>query len=120
MDQQRDTMGKAKRSRQDFGETESLPTLFELPDRTPEHRNKQRHSAQVAVHQAHSGPPAGHVDPPSGNHSHLRPHGPTPPDQPNATLPGQHADWDLDHAATPKPRNPEPDDVFDPDTKLAA
>lgn len=59
--------------------SEPLPILFELPDRTPEAVRKRKESPQFSLHNAHAGPPASHVDPPSGNHSHLVHTGPTSP-----------------------------------------
>lgn len=74
---------------------EPLPTLFELPDRTPEAVQRQRNSNQFAIHNAHSGPPASHVDPPSGNQSRLSQSGPIAPTDSNSVfpvrLPEQHA-----------------------------
>ena len=60
-------------------DSEPLPVLFELPDRTPEDDRKRLQTPQFTLHNAHVGPPAGHVDPPSGNHSHLVHTGPTSP-----------------------------------------
>lgn len=120
MDQQRDTLGKEKSSRHGTFDAESLPTLFELPDRTPE-PSKQRQIAQFAIHDAHNGPPAGHVDPPSGSQSHLRRHDPHSPSDPLGTLPGQHADGDSDDPASPNRPTPDPhDDATEPETRLAA
>jgi hypothetical protein len=68
--------------------SDALPTLFELPDRTPEHLQRRRERSQLDVHDAHAGPPAGHVDPPSGNHSFLDQPGPTEPTNSRSALPG--------------------------------
>jgi hypothetical protein len=81
------------------------PTLFELPDRTAkssppptpatnprpfklqelsgasgQYASGQYASGQYEIHDAHAGPPAGHVDPPSGNHSILAAVDPFTPD----------------------------------------
>ncbi|WP_372898321.1 hypothetical protein [Stieleria sp.] len=74
-----------------------LPTLFELPDRTPEGLLRKRDTARFSIHDAHSGPPASHVDPPSGNHSHLSHSGPISPVSSDSATPGgigQHSDSD--------------------------
>ncbi|QDV46944.1 hypothetical protein Enr13x_68530 [Stieleria neptunia] len=70
---------------------EPLPTLFELPDRTPEGLQRKRDAGRVSIHGAHSGPPASHVDPPSGNHSHLSHSGPLSPDHSDSAMPGGSA-----------------------------
>lgn len=119
MDQQRDTKGKAKSSRRGSFDADSLPILFELPDRTPNRMKQSHQSARFAIHDAHSGPPAGHVDPPSGDHHHLKPHYPTSPTDPAATLPGQHADWTPDPTAPPSDQSRQ-DAGIDTQTKVAA
>lgn len=97
---------------------EALPVLFELPDQTPEARQKRRESTQFRLHHAHTGPPASHVDPPSGNHSHLvhsGPKSPTDSDSPHPdsdVVPGES-----DHRLASPPTA----DVFpEPDHKIAA
>ncbi|MCO8123934.1 hypothetical protein NHH03_19475 [Stieleria sp. TO1_6] len=106
MDQERDTIGNSQnqqrgRFRPQLGESgppyrrpptppqgtrpaaEPLPTLFELPDRTPEALLRRR-GGQASVHHAHSGPPASHVDPPSGDRSELQTSGPNSPTRSDA------------------------------------
>ncbi|MDV6032649.1 MAG: hypothetical protein F9B45_21700 [Phycisphaera sp. RhM] len=68
-----------------------LPTLFELPDRTPEGLQRKRDAGRISIHDAHSGPPASHVDPPSGNHSHLSHSGPISPDDSDSAMPSGSA-----------------------------
>lgn len=55
-----------------------IPTLFELPDCTSEgiHRRQEAQMHLYDLHRPHSGPPASHLDPPSGNFSKLT--SPTP------------------------------------------
>ncbi|QEG02542.1 hypothetical protein Mal15_66630 [Stieleria maiorica] len=77
-------------------ETEALPTLFELPDRTPEGLQRKRQSDPFFIHDAHNGPPASHVDPPSGNHSYLSHPEPFSPVGSDSALPGG-ADHGSDH-----------------------
>lgn len=81
---------------------EAFPTLFELPDRTPEALRKKRESSQFAIHDRHSGPPANHVDPPSGDHSHLGPIGPNAPNDSDRAAPRQPPQAD------PSPAEPAP------------
>ncbi|WP_182866271.1 hypothetical protein [Stieleria mannarensis] len=77
---------------------EALPTLFELPDRTPEGLQRKRQGGRFSIHDAHSGPPASHVDPPSGNHSHLSRPEPFSPVDSDSALPGGTGDnSDLGH-----------------------
>lgn len=77
MDQQRDTMNTPSSSHRAKNQTgfgrgaPPLPTLFELPDRSPEAiRAKQLplgDESAHALHQPHIGPPAGHFDTPPGS-----------------------------------------------------
>ncbi|OYP30322.1 hypothetical protein [Rhodopirellula sp. MGV] len=59
-----------------------IPTLFELPDCTSEGTKRRQSSRTVLydIHTPHSGPPAGHIDPPSGNFSKLSAPPPHSPD----------------------------------------
>ncbi|QDV88042.1 hypothetical protein [Planctomycetes bacterium TBK1r] len=94
-----------------------LPTLFELPDRTPEGLLRKRDAARFSIHDAHSGPPASHVDPPSGNHSHLSHSGPISPVSSDSAMPGgigQHSDSD------PSPLEPSRDGSESPDESRVA
>lgn len=70
---------------------DALPILFELPDRTPEALERNRQSGQFTIHTPHAGPPASHVDPPSGNHSHLDFPGPTSPESSDSAAPNAFA-----------------------------
>ncbi|MCC9599636.1 hypothetical protein LOC67_03610 [Stieleria sp. JC731] len=66
--------------------TGEIPTLFELPDCTSEGESRRRASRTILydIHSPHSGPPAGHIDPPSGNFSKLAS---TPPYTPDGHAP---------------------------------
>ena len=141
MDQDKDTINRAKhpRGRRHWladdapaapqsaeAEPEAMPeippTLFELPDRTPEALQKPKESPHFMVDEAHSGPPACHVNRPPGDFSEIEP---PPAPEPSPFGPATPlverppSDVGSDHSY-PVRIDSHPDAIPDPEHRIAA